>query len=654
MPSSRFVVPFVPFALLLSTALAAQQSAAPSDTARLGDLVVTATRSEEPLRRVPASVSVVSGEELRARGIRFVADWLREVPGVTVVPSGSYGGVASVFLRGGESDYTKVLVDGVPVNLPGGAVDLANLSTDNVERIELVRGPASVLYGSDAVAGVLHVITRRGASPGRVHARLLAGNPGTTDLSAGHSGATGAAAWSASLSRFGSSGFYDFNNRYRSTVASGRLGLAPAPGTDLALAVRYGDHSAAFPTDYAGVPSDSNQVNTERGLTLGLEAGRQVSEAVELRVAGSLYRADFGFDDRPDFAADTLGFAFAGTRESRIRRGLVDVRAVWAPTGGVRASLGVELSEESERQVSFSTSNFGDGRFDSRAEFDRSRGNLGVYAQTRAAATPWLDLHLGARTDRNEVFGSFLTWRAGAVALPAGGWRAHVAAGSGFKQPTFSEQFARTPFEVGDPDLSPEHSVSWEAGVERDIGPARVGATWFDQRFTDLVQYTVGAPDAPTYANVARATARGLELSAGWSADPVDLSVQWTALRTRVDEAGAPGVGFMPGERLLRRPAHSLATRAAWRAGPGLRISADLVWTGARDDVDFGSFPAARVRLDPYTLVGLSADLEVARLASGTLHAVARVENALGEEYRTIVGFPGRGRTVLAGLRLGR
>ena len=157
---SRTAAAAVLAAALGAPVLAAQQ---PEDTVKLNPIVVTATRVPTPLASVSSAITVVTGEELRERGIGTVAEALRDVPGVDVVETGPWGGATSLFVRGGESDYVRVLVDGVPVNTPGGGVDLAALTTADVERIEIVRGPASVLYGSDAVTGVVQVFTRSAA-----------------------------------------------------------------------------------------------------------------------------------------------------------------------------------------------------------------------------------------------------------------------------------------------------------------------------------------------------------------------------------------------------------------------------------------------------------------------------------------------------------
>ena len=142
---------------LVPAVLAAQE---PADTTRLAEIVVTATQYPTTPDSVAATVSVIRGDDLRARGIHFVAEALREIPGAQVVQDGPYGSTTSLFVRGGESDYVKVLVDGVAVNQPGGYFDFGSLTTDNVERIEVLRGPGSVLYGSDAIAGVVQIVTR--------------------------------------------------------------------------------------------------------------------------------------------------------------------------------------------------------------------------------------------------------------------------------------------------------------------------------------------------------------------------------------------------------------------------------------------------------------------------------------------------------------
>src|SRR5437773_4891688 len=183
--------PLLRLSLLASLATSGGLAAQGPDTVMLNPVVVTATRFPRSAAGVPAAVTVLPGVDLRAQGIHTVLEALRDVPGAAVVQTGSFGGQTSLFLRGGQSNYVKVLVDGVPVNQPGGSFDFANLTTDNVERIEVVRGPASVLYGSDAVTGVGQILTRRGIGVAGADASVWAGNYGTFDSDVRASGCGG-------------------------------------------------------------------------------------------------------------------------------------------------------------------------------------------------------------------------------------------------------------------------------------------------------------------------------------------------------------------------------------------------------------------------------------------------------------------------------
>src|SRR5829696_5982092 len=239
--------------LLTPTAALAQQ---PQDTTQLKELVVTANGAPTPADAVVSSVTTITGAELRDRGIQFLQDALRDIPGATVVQSGSYGGVSSLFLRGGESDYVKVLIDGVPVNQSGGGYNWANLTTDNVERIEVLRGPASVIYGSDAVTGVVQVFTRTGSPGVQLEGGAEAGTFGTVNGHGAVLGGTGTLGYSADASRHSTDGIYPFNNDYGNTVLSGALRSALGAEGDASLSVRFSDNRYHFPTDFSGALAD--------------------------------------------------------------------------------------------------------------------------------------------------------------------------------------------------------------------------------------------------------------------------------------------------------------------------------------------------------------------------------------------------------------
>src|SRR5512141_96446 len=355
--------------LAFPAAAAAQQ---PTDTVELAPVVITPTRRPAGLGRVTQATTVITGEELRTRGITFVADALRDVPGAAVVQVGSFGGVTSLFLRGGNSNYVKVLVDGVPVNQAGGAYDFADLTTSNVDRIEIVRGPSSVVYGSDAVTGVVQIFTRHGGA-GRGSVSTGAGTYGTTLVDA--TAASGGARLSAAggFQRLDTDGTYRFNSHYRNATADGRIDVAPDTLTDAAFTARYSDRSYRFPTDGSGAATDSNQVTNGDQVTLGIDAGRRVSRVVQTRLAVALHAGHDAFDDQPDGPADSAGFAFASTRRSSAWRRSVDARLIVTPRTGLALTAGAQLEGEHEHQTSTTTSDFGFGREVAADSFDRSR-----------------------------------------------------------------------------------------------------------------------------------------------------------------------------------------------------------------------------------------------------------------------------------------
>ena len=650
---------FLPCALLFSAAvptiLPAQEQ---QDTTELQELVVTATRSPLPADAVVSSVTTITGEELRARGVRFVQDAIRQVPGAMVVQGSSYGGVSSLFLRGGESDYVKVLIDGVPVNQSGGGYNWANLTTDNVERIEILRGPASVLYGSDAVTGVVQVFTRRGTAGLAVEGGAEAGSFGTILGQASVLGGTERVNYSADASRIATDGTYSFNNDYGNTVLSGSLRGTPDQLTEVSLTTRFSDSRYHFPTDFSGALADSDQSNANRALSLAADIGRRLGERSDLRFTAGGSRTDSDFDDAPDTPADTTGFAFSSHRESRNDRGNLDLRLNAQVTPTFMLTTGGQVERETERQSGESTSNFGGIVTTPDTPFDRGRTTFGYYLQGVVNLPSGLAINLNGRLDHNSGFGTFLTYRAGLVYRLASRTRARASVGRAFKAPTFCEQYCDAPFVVGDSALQPERSTSWEVGLEQDIysDQLRLWATYFDQRFRDLILYDGSVPPGePTYFNGAEATARGIEAGLGSTLGAgIVVSASYTYLFTEAtDDAGMPSPTFAQGAPLIRRPSHSAELTLSARLWKRATLGGSLTWVGSRDDVDFTQTPSARVELPAYAVVDVAGELEILVAAPGRpgVSGTMRVENLLDESYDQVVGFPGRPRGVFGGVR---
>jgi vitamin B12 transporter len=630
----------------------------PRDTVRLEEVVVTATRLPTPLAATTAAVTVVTGQELRAHGVATVADALRLVPGADVVETGPRGGATSLFLRGGESGYVRVLLDGVPLNPPGAAYDFANLTTDDVERIEIVRGPASVLYGSDAVSGVVQVFTRRGLGPARWEAGVRGGTFGSRGLDVGVDGGGAGGAGSLSWSHYTTDGIYAFNNRYRHDVVSGAASLAPDGRTTARVTARYTDDVYHYPTDPSGNVVHHNQYQAGRMGVASFDAGRFFTPRVEGRVLLGLTEGRGIVDQEPDGPGDTLGY-YGFQSYDRLNRRSADARLNVYAGGATVVTAGAVVETEAERSRNASQSQYGP----SSGALVVSRWNRAAYAQAVSDLGGRLALDGGVRLEDNHAFGTFVTWRLGA-AYRRGGTKLRAAVGTAFREPSFFENYA-TGYVTGNPALKPERSSSWDAGVEQVLlaGRLALSATWFAQRFRDLIQYTSAAPvsGGPNYYNVAAANASGLELEArSRPASAVAVTLRYTYLRTRAADSGFDGASYALGRRLLRRPTHEASLDVAYGRPGGAGGSATAQYVGDRDDEDFSVFPGRRVVLPAYVRVDVAGELPLVGgggVAGGggarpRVTATLRVENLFDARYEQVLHFPARRRAVVVGLRL--
>ncbi|NNL30613.1 MAG: TonB-dependent receptor [Gemmatimonadetes bacterium] len=620
------------------------------DALSLEGLVVTAAPTALEEEAVSSHVTVIDGEALRHFSSGSLADALRDASGVHVVRGGSFGAVTSLFLRGGESDYTLVLVDGVQVNQAGGGFDLAELGTEAIERVEILRGPASALYGSDAVSGVIHVITRTGRGAPVASVAMEGGSFGRQNVSAELRAGTERASYGLSLARRSTDGIFDLNNQSLQTVLSGVGRFRPDDRTSLEVNVRASDRTYHFPTNSAGAAVDENAFTFSDGTTARVSATRRITSRLSVEATVAMNEFDSGTDDAPDSPADTLGF-YGFTSLDHFRRSEGELR------GHLRLdqfvlTTGIEYEEERQRSFSESLSQFGPSPGRSRNE----RENLGYFLHATGEAGG-VSYQVGGRVEDNERFGVRGSWEAGlAGPLPGfegGTFRASV--GTAIKEPTFFETFA-SGFTRGNPDLDPERSLAWEVGAEsRLAGFATVGVTYFDQTFEDLIQYTFSPPDPtdPNYFNVAAATSRGVEVDVdmrhGWWSGSVSGS--W--MDTEVTDSGFDdglGATFVEGEALLRRPSWKGTAQVAANVGR-LEVSTRIAHVGSRQDRDFSTFPATPVLLESYQL--LSGRLSVVVVEPGPgrpgLSLSLAGENLGDARYRELFGFPTPGRGLYMG-----
>jgi vitamin B12 transporter len=623
-----------------------------NDTVRLGTVVVSASKVPKPASSLTQPVTVLSGEDLRARGVTRVSDALREVPGAALVQNGSYGAVTSLFLRGGESRYTKVLIDGVPVNAPGGFFDFSHLTTDNIDRIEIVRGPASVLYGADAVSGIVQIFTRKGSREPRASIGARGGTYRSLDVDADAAGTTPLGGFSLGAAQHSTDGILPFNNEYRNGTLSGAVALAEGAAGDARISARYTAAEFHYPTDFAGQPVDSNSYRTQHRLTVGLDAGRTLTSNIQARLlAGSNDVSDLTEDIAIPFGGSTpehSAFKSRGYRRSAEGR-----LAFFLPTD---ATLTVGTTYEREHENSSNGSGAVGAPMVQTDSFDASRQNVAYYSELLGNLTERFSYTLSGRVDDNSDYDRFGTYRIGANAglLPA--LRVRASLSTAFNAPAFN-QLRPTLFTVGSPTLRPERIRSAEIGVMTSFRPEliQLSASYFTQRFSDLIQYVNGGPPTfkGSYANLTGASSNGYEAELQMSpARSWRGSASFTIVNPRVSEVEpAYQGGDHVGDALIRRPSHSGSVVVSYARPSSASFGASVNFVGKRPDTDFAQFPSPRVTLPSYTKLDLSTELPLTGLHRGGLTLSARIENALDKHYEDVLHYAAPGRTILIGAR---
>ncbi len=631
----------------------------------LGPVVVTATKTEVPVKQVAASVTVITKEEIEARQVTEVSDLLRDVPGLSVRQQSSRGSVVSVFPRGGNSNFNLVLIDGVKVNDAGGFYDFSDFSTDNIERIEIVRGPHSALYGSDAMGSVIQIFTKRGKGTPRVEASFAGGNLKTFEEKMDLSGGAGQVDYSLGLGRSDTDGNLRINNHFGVTTVNGRVGVTLEKALDLSLAVRYTDSDLNFPTEAGGdrfngrrLPLDPNQSSDQQRLVVSGKASHALTSWWGQTLQLGWYRRNFALDD--PFNAGIDFSAFHSKNEER-RFSLDYSWNLTAPTVlGVSSLLttgfAFEREEFDQRAAATETD------FPSSSANAARRDNKAGYLQGQFDWRKQVFLTAGFRVDGNSTFGTEATPRVSAAwIVPYLGTKLRSGYGEGIKEPSFVENFGDgSQFVVGNPNLRPERTRSWEVGLDQPLlqGLADFSVTYFHNRFKDLIAFiftpTPGCP--ASFCNVQKARAEGVELAAtirpGYG---LTIGGAYTYLDTKVlDDGGIESVVLQKGQRLLRRPrnAGSLTIDHGWRR---LHTSLTATFVGQRPDIftDPMTFVTQRVTAEGYTTVDLAGSYlllkDTRHLRELTLFG--KIQNLFDRNYQQVAGFSAPGITWLFGLK---
>jgi vitamin B12 transporter len=616
--------------LLLSAAVLTPTPALADDGEHI---VVTATRAETPMTEIGQSVTVIPQEDIETRQAVAVIDLLRNVPGVTFTRNGGIGSTTNVNIRGAESDHTVALIDGVKLNdpsAPGGGFSFADLLTGNIARIEVVRGSQSVLWGSQAIGGVVNMITRDPTEELAVNAHAEYGYRDTVQTVGNISGKFGPVAASLGAGYFRTDGISTLNedlggtekDGYRNFSANGKIAVTLSDAVSVDLRGWYSDAKNEF--DAVFIPADSSEYGKTKefvaysGLNIALFDGRLRN------------RFAFAYTNVKRDNFDPDGFLFQtfdakGENERFEYQGVLDINDAFDATFGAET--------ETSR---FATSSYGGPVGRARARIDSVYGQLSVTPITGFTATG------GVRYDDHDTFGGETTFAANAVYSPnEGATTLRASYGEGFKAPSLFQLMS----EYGNDSLQPETSKSWDAGItQRLIGGAiEVGATWFHRETDNLIDF-VSCPvqtgiceNRPfgTYDNVRRARAKGVEFSMVLKpVEALDVSANYTWLDTENRDTGLD---------LARRPRQSVNASIDYRWPFGLQTGATITHVG--DSFDNASNTR---RLESYVLVDVRASLPVTE----KIELYGRIENLFDERYETIFRYGQPGRAAYAGIRL--
>ena len=633
------------YAVALGLVLAVCGSAmAEEKTAQLGEVVVTATRDEVPIEQVGSSISVITAKEIEQQQKRTVADALRMVPGLDVVTSGGPGQTSSVFMRGANSNHTLILIDGVEMSdpsSPGGGYDLANLTTENIKKIEVLRGAQSTLYGSKAIGGVISITTKQGEGKLTGFVSAEGGSFYTAREIASISGGTNLLHYALTASRIDTDGISSaaarygnvLNNGYQNSTISTRLGITPNKDTEIDMILRYTRAKASIDNGGGAGQDDPNnflktdelQFRTQGALSLFKDLWEQ-----KLGVSfHDLTRTNDNDRDAAHFY-DFLRSEYHGQ----------SVKFDWQHTLHLHETntvvLGAETTEENAKSRYYSE--YFDTFSGSVASYnntwnERFARTTGVYLQDQVSLWDAWFSTLGVRMDDHSQFGTETTYRfTTAYMLKQSGTKFKGSYGTGFKAPSLFQLYSQ----YGDPSLKAEKSSGWDVGFEQSLTGLQmsIGATYFHNDFDQLIDgYTDPVTYAYTYKNIAKAESEGVELTASYQPlDELMFHAAYTYTQTKDKTTG---------QELTRRPKNKLSGDINYRfLGKG-NLNLGFVYVGTRADDDYSTWPATRVKLKDYLLVNLAGSYDITK----NLQLFGRVDNLFDRQYEEVAGYgtPGIG-----------
>jgi len=670
-------------------------------------IVVTASADAVPQAQIGAAVSVLDDQTIAALGNTDLLEPLRTIPGAAVVQNGGHGGTTSVFVRGGASNFAKVLVDGVPANDIGGAFDFSDLQTTGVDSVEVLRGANSVLFGSDALSGVINITTKRGTTtmPEATFA-VDGGNLATSHEDASLGGLFARVDYFTAFSHLQTDNSVP-NNTYRNNTSASRIG-AIAGNTVLSGTLRYIDTALGSPNafDYYGIADDSSQKRQSTYAAASAQTQWTSRLASTVRFAISHQNYDYvnpsptGQRSDPSPFANFLGnvVTITGANGYSVSgRAILDYGGTYPSTFNSTATRRL-LSADVSDHVASGFDVAGGVRIENEngtsGASSTSRTNSGAFVEARSQWSHRLFINAGVGFDDNAIFGTAWTPRVSAAVYLSADTKLTANAGKGIKEPNVGQElsslFALVPASqaatLGIGPIGPERSRSVDVGVEQGIahGRGRISVSYFNNAFDNLIEYVsknvlpqLGVPPAAAtasgfgaYVNSQSNTSSGVELSGEAHVSRVRLLGSYTYLDATVTKSfgsGAltpainplfPGIPIgqyspLVGNRPFRRPANSGSLVAIY-SDPKLTLSLAGYFVGKRDDSTllsdafFGtSLLIPNQDMDAaYQKFDVSASYQILP----RLRWYATIENAFDQTFEAVAGFPALPRAARTGI----
>jgi len=631
---------FLPFALI-----AGQQESEKTD--RHHEIVVTASRIATPTKEIATSVTVITKQELEQTKKTTVIEVLQEVLGISILQSGPVGSSASVMLRGANSEHTLVMIDGVEVNdpiTPARTYDFSHLRVEGIERVEILRGPQSTLYGSDAMAGVINIITKKGQGKPQFHLSSLGGSYGTFSGTAGLTGSMERLHYSFWASSLTSQGFSAANaalegnteaDGYKNLSLSARADYEISDNIDLDFSARFIDTKSDIDNYGSAFGDDPNNIQTYDSLYLkghiqGLFLKNRWEQKLSISHVNSNRETDNPTDEQHPFDADRSHY------KSRLYK--LDWQNNLFLHKSNTLTFGAEYQQEQGESNYHSESVWGP----STSFFPLKKAhNTGVYIQDQMRLAGVFFMTAGIRLDSHSQSGRSTTYRiAPAFFIQQTNTKLKATYGTGFKSPSLYQLYAPGNVwgPIGNENLKPEETTSWDLGIEQDLwdGKVRLGGTYFSSSFENLIDYDY----TQGYINITKASSKGAEfLFEFLPTEFLSFSASYSHIVAKDQNTG---------ETLLRRPKDKFTANLNFRFLAKGRFVLSLIHLGTRDDQEWIDWISTRVQMDPFTLLNAVGSYDI----RPNIQLFLRLDNILDHQYELIKGYGTPGLSAYGGFKI--